>query len=203
MSPTSRPPRGLSRALAVGERVFLRRLVPSDESEYRELVRASRSFHRRWSPRPPRGVDPAGEEMFQHALKVARSKNGERMLICRREDGAILGSITLTNIVRGVFQSAFLGYWIGAPFQRQGYMTDALQLTLDHAFGPLNLHRVEANIRPENTASIALVKRAGFRFEGLARRYLKIDGKWCDHEHWALVAEERPRAARAKRRRRA
>jgi [ribosomal protein S5]-alanine N-acetyltransferase len=92
--------------------------------------------------------------------------------------------------VRGPSQSAFLGYWIGAPYARQGYMTEALQLALRHAFGVLKLHRVEANIMPANRASIALVKRAGFRREGYSPRYLKIAGHWADHERWALAAED-------------
>jgi ribosomal-protein-alanine N-acetyltransferase len=101
-----------------------------------------------------------------------------------------VGSITLSEIVRGRFESAYIGYQIGAPFARQGYMTEALALALQIAFGRLRLHRVEANIQPRNVASIALVRRAGFRREGLSRRYLKIGGRWRDHERWALLAEE-------------
>ena len=84
-----------------------------------------------------------------------------------------------------------------APYARRGYMTEALALVLRRAFGPLRLHRVEANIQPGNRASIALVRRAGFRREGLSRRYLKIGGRWRDHERWALTVEEwRPRRTR-------
>ena len=117
-------------------------------------------------------------------------------------DGAILGSINLSEIVRGPFESAYIGYQIGAPFARQGYMTEALSLALRIAFSRLRLHRVEANIQPRNVASVALARRAGFRREGLSRRYLKIGGRWRDHERWALLAEEwradrRPRLTRA------
>ncbi len=112
------------------------------------------------------------------------------MLVCRREDGAIAGGVSLNEIVLGAFQSAFLGYWIGAPYKRQGYMSQALPLVLQRAFMTHGLHRLEANIRPENAPSIALVRRAGFRYEGLAERYLKIDGAWRDHEHWVVLAEE-------------
>jgi ribosomal-protein-alanine N-acetyltransferase len=116
-------------------------------------------------------------------------------LICRREDGAILGAVNLNEIVRGPAQSAFLGYWIGAAHARQGYMTEALQLALRHGFGILKLHRVEANILPVNRPSIALVRRAGFRREGYSPRYLRIAGRWADHERWALLSERwRPRA---------
>jgi ribosomal-protein-alanine N-acetyltransferase len=117
-------------------------------------------------------------------------------------DGAIAGSINLSEIVRGRFQNAYLGYQIGAPFARQGYMTEALQLALRVAFGRLRLHRVEANIQPRNMASIALVRRAGFRREGLSRRYLKMGGRWRDHERWALLVEECHGHRRARRTRR-
>jgi ribosomal-protein-alanine N-acetyltransferase len=96
----------------------------------------------------------------------------------------------LNEIVRGPAQSAYLGYWIGAPYAKQGYLTEALPLALSHAFHALGLHRVEANIMPTNRPSLALVKRAGFRREGYSPRYLKIAGRWRDHERWALLAED-------------
>ena len=106
------------------------------------------------------------------------------------EDGAIVGSLALSQIFRGNFQSAYLGYQIAEPFAGRGYMTEALQLALRYAFRELDLHRVEANIQPENKASLALVRRAGFVREGYSRRYLKIGGRWRDHERWALLREE-------------
>src|SRR5439155_18144352 len=81
-------------------------------------------------------------------------------------------------------------YWIGAPFARQGYMTEGLPLAIEYGFRRLSLHRIEANIQPRNVASIALVKRVGFRREGCSRRYLKIAGRWRDHERWAILAED-------------
>jgi [ribosomal protein S5]-alanine N-acetyltransferase len=182
--------RGLARATEVGERVFLRRPSASDEDEYCALLLASSAFHRRWMPRPPPGVDPAGPAAFRRSLQLARRADGDRLLLCRREDGAILGGFNLNAIVRGPFQSAYLGYWIGAPFRQQGYMRDGLPLVLKRAFGTLALHRVEANIQPHNAPSLALVRGAGFRCEGLARRYLKIAGRWRDHEHWVMLAED-------------
>ncbi|MDQ2674873.1 MAG: GNAT family N-acetyltransferase, partial [Chloroflexota bacterium] len=107
-------------------------------------------------------------------------------LIWRRSDGVLLGAINLTEIVRGRFQSGYLGYYVGAPHARRGYMTEALQRMLRSAFRELRLHRVEANIQPGNRASGRLVERAGFRLEGRSRRYLKIAGRWRDHERWAL-----------------
>jgi ribosomal-protein-alanine N-acetyltransferase len=113
-----------------------------------------------------------------------------------------VGGININEIVRGVFRSGYLGYQVGAPHARQGYMTEALAIVLREAFGPLRLHRVEANIQPGNRASIGLVRRAGFRLEGLSRRYLKIGGRWRDHERWALTVEDWRRRRRSGRGRR-
>jgi ribosomal-protein-alanine N-acetyltransferase len=102
-----------------------------------------------------------------------------------------LGGITLSNVRRGVAQIATLGYWIGAPFARQGYMTAALRLVLPFAFEHLQLHRVEAACLPDNQGSIALLERNGFAREGLARRYLKINGRWQDHLLFAHLGDSR------------
>jgi ribosomal-protein-alanine N-acetyltransferase len=110
-------------------------------------------------------------------------------MICSRSDGNIVGAINLSEIVQGIFQSAYLGYFVGQPYARQGFMTEALQLMLRHAFKELKLHRLEANIQPANTASISLVKRAGFVREGYSRNYLKICGRWRDHERWAITVD--------------
>jgi len=135
----------------------------------------------------------------QFAAYLARRQRAESpdFLICRRSDGAIVGGINFSEIVRGNFQGAYVGYQIGAPFARQGYMTEALALAV--AFGRLRLHRVEANIQPGNIPSLALVCRAGFRREGFSRRYLRIAHRWRDHERWALLAEDwRVRRARGR-----
>ena len=112
------------------------------------------------------------------------------LLVRRIDDDAILGAIEISQVVRGAFRSAYLGYQVGAPYARQGYMTEALGLALAYAFGPVGLHRVEANIQPANVPSIALVRRLGFTREGYSRRYLKICGRWRDHERWALLVED-------------
>jgi ribosomal-protein-alanine N-acetyltransferase len=96
----------------------------------------------------------------------------------------------LSQIFRGNLKSAYVGYWIGAMFSRQGYMTEALGLLLSFAFGSLRLHRIEANIQPENAPSKALVTRIGFRKEGFSPRYLKLAGRWKDHERWAICRED-------------
>lgn len=101
-----------------------------------------------------------------------------------------IGTISLTNIMRGVFQSCFLGYKISEKNCRKGYMTEALFEVLQYAFGELGLHRLEANIMPSNTASLALVRKFGFHEEGMAIRYLKINGNWEDHLHMVLLNED-------------
>ena len=111
-------------------------------------------------------------------------------LLVRRDDRALLGHIAISQIFRFSFQSAYLGYWIGAPYARQGYMKEGLALVLTEAFRRLKLHRLEANIQPENTASRRLVEGLGFRLEGYSPRYLKISGRWRDHERWAILREE-------------
>ncbi len=107
-----------------------------------------------------------------------------------RSSGELVGVINVNEIVRGTFQSGYLGYYAFLPHAGRGYMDEGLRLVLRRAFGELHLHRVEANIQPDNRPSLALVRRLGFRREGLSPRYLKIAGRWRDHERWALLAEE-------------
>jgi ribosomal-protein-alanine N-acetyltransferase len=163
--------------------VFLRSPRPSDRDELIRLNRASIRFHRR------RASPPRTPAQFAAYLRRCRQPNFTGFLVCRKEDGAILGRINVSEIVRGNFQSAFLGYEMGAAHAGQGYMTEVLPLVLRHVFQRLKLHRIEANIQPDNAASIALVRRAGFVKEGTSRRYLRIGGGWRDHEHWVMLRE--------------
>jgi ribosomal-protein-alanine N-acetyltransferase len=111
-------------------------------------------------------------------------------LVARAECGAICGVVTLSEIVFGAFRSAYVGYHGIEGFMRRGLMTAAVGQAVAFAFDELGLHRVEANIQPGNAASIALVRRLGFRLEGFSPRYLKINGAWRDHERWAKLADE-------------
>ena len=154
-----------------------------DRAAWRELVLASRHF---FAGRVSTNATPAA---FAAYLASAGDPSRACRLIWRRADRTLVGAINLTEIVRGRFQSGYLGYHIGAAYARNGYMTEALQLMLALVFRRLRLHRVEANIQPGNRASLRLVKSAGFRREGYSRRYLKIAGRWRDHERWALLAE--------------
>jgi ribosomal-protein-alanine N-acetyltransferase len=167
------------------ERVRLRYLEPADEAEFLALVRDSRTLHRPWAYPPER------PDQFADLLAKCRREDSMCVLATDRETGAIAGVFTISQIVRGAFQSAFLGYYAGAAFAGRGYMGEALQLVVDLAFGPVALHRLEANIQPGNAASIALAKSAGFRLEGFSPRYLLIGGQWRDHERYALTADER------------
>jgi ribosomal-protein-alanine N-acetyltransferase len=166
------------------QRVFLRAPAPSDCDEFISLMRASRSFHRPWA------TAPTDDERFAAYLADSRRGDFEAMLVCRRTDLAILGFFNLSQIVRRSLQSAYLGYAVGKPFAGQGYMREAIDQVLRHAFNELRLHRIEANIQPGNSASIALARGAGFRREGFSPRYLKIAGRWRDHERWAILADD-------------
>jgi len=176
--------------LEKGTRVLLRRPRKGDEAEFLDLVRESAAFLRPWEPRPPPGRAVDSPERFFEILRQNRKGLGPKTLVCRIEERRIVGMMNFNNLVRGVFQSTALGYWIGAPHARQGLMSEALQLALRHAFRTLEMHRVEANLMEHNLASRALVKRAGFRLEGYSPRFLKIAGRWQDHERWALLREE-------------
>ena len=166
-----------------GARVLVRPPTPADREEYLAAMRASRKLHRPW-------LDAATPESFETLLRHVEDERYEPMLVCRREDGAIVGFINISQIVRGGFQSAYLGYGAVAAYAGEGYMREGLELVLARAFTELGLHRLEANIQPGNRASIALVRGAGFVREGFSERYLKIGGRWRDHERWAIRAEQ-------------
>ncbi len=173
-----------------GERAYLRRPSARDRDELLERARASRRLHGSWEHAP------SDEGAFQEYLGRARRPQNACFFVCRTEDDAIAGVVNLSQIFYGPLRSAYLGYYALAPFERQGYTTEGVRLVLRHAFGHLRLHRVEANVQPDNSASIALLKRLGFRREGYSVRYLKVAGRWRDHERWAMLAEEfliRPR----------
>src|SRR5581483_3867788 len=172
------------RLVAPRPRVVLRCPVPADAAALLGLVRASRGLHRPW-------VYPAATPAGIAGWIAGAAAAGRRsFLVCRRGDGGIVGVVNVSEIVRGHFRSAYLGYYAFAPHAGQGYMTEGLGLVLREAFTRLRLHRVEANIQPGNRRSLALVRRLGFRREGFSPRYLEVGGRWRDHERWALLREE-------------
>jgi [ribosomal protein S5]-alanine N-acetyltransferase len=165
-------------------RVLLRSPAEADREPFLAAMRSSEELHRPWI------TDDTTDAYFDRLLARADDERQDVNLLCLIDGGAIVGVINLSEIVRGAFQSAFLSYAAVSGYERQGLMSEGLQLVLERAFDTLALHRLEANIQPGNAASIALVRRAGFTFEGASRRYLHIDGDWRDHEHWVLLAEE-------------
>ena len=167
-----------------GKRVFLRSPTTADYHEYESLMKISQPVFRELLGKFK------GRKQFNDYLQRCEREDFYGFLICRREDGAILGNMNLFNLIRRSVQSATLGYFVGAPHGRQGYATEALQVMLRFAFRKLKLHRIEASIQPHNKASAALVKRAGFTLEGYSRRLVRIAGKWRDHERWALLVED-------------
>lgn len=156
---------------------------PDDRDEFLAAVRASESFHRPWlyPPATPRAWD-------DYLLRLTGDRY-EGYLARRREDGAIVGWLNVSEIVRGALQGAFVGYGGMAAHAGRGYMTEALSLLVTDAFTRLRLHRLEANIQPGNEASRALAARVGFEQEGFSPRYLRIGGEWRDHERWAIREE--------------
>lgn len=159
--------------------------VPSAQrcAEFLEAARRSRKLHGRYV-HPPRT-----KRAFEKILKRLESPNHVDHWILT-ESGDLAGVVSISEIVRGIFRSGYLGYYGFAPHDGKGYMTEGVRAVVTKAFRTLRLHRLEANIQPNNDASRRLVRRLGFRLEGFSPRYLKIAGKWRDHERWALTAEE-------------
>jgi [ribosomal protein S5]-alanine N-acetyltransferase len=167
-------------------RVGLRVLERADREPFLALARESRELHRPWTYPPERS------DQFDDLYSRSRRDDFACLLACLAEDErAIVGVFTVSQIVRGAFQSAYLGYYANQRHAGQGLMREAMEQVLDHAFGPLALHRLEANIQPGNQPSIALARGAGFRLEGFSPRYLLIGGQWRDHERFAITADER------------
>ncbi len=182
--PDEKPLSNISAPLRSGRRVCIRRPTPGDADEFIRLARISRDLHHPWI-HPP--VHPAA---FSAYLTTLRGDRRIGLLVVRREDNAIVGVINLSEISRGGFQNACLSYYAMAPHARRGYMTEGLRLAIGYAFDEMGLHRLEANIQPENKASQALVRRCGFRHEGFSPQFMAIAGEWRDHERFALLANE-------------
>ncbi|MFF3721090.1 GNAT family N-acetyltransferase [Streptomyces erythrochromogenes] len=176
-----------STLLREGGRVGLRPYRLADGPEFTARVRESRDLHRPWLF-PPATV----EEYEPYATRLAEGEARAGFLVCELGTGALAGFVNVNNIVRGAFRCGALGYGAFAHAAGRGLLREALGLVLDHAFAPagegLGLHRLEANVQPGNTASIALVRGAGFRLEGLSPDFLHVDGAWRDHERWAVTA---------------
>jgi [ribosomal protein S5]-alanine N-acetyltransferase len=162
--------------------VVLRRPEQSDRSEFVAKALASRALHRPWV------TAPSTAEQFAAYIGRMQAPVNHGFLVCNAEEGSIVGVVNLTNVVLGPFRSGYLGYYAFAGHERQGFMRAGLLQVIRKAFKSLKLHRLEANVQPQNLASIAFVKSCGFTKEGYSPKYLKIGGQWRDHERWAILA---------------
>ncbi|MCX4844072.1 GNAT family N-acetyltransferase [Streptomyces sp. NBC_00893] len=174
---------------AEGHRVAIRAYTPADSEEFTTRARESRELHSPWlfPPTEARAYAAYAGQLIDNPTKAG-------FLVCERAGdsgpaGAIAGFVNINNIVIGAFRCGALGYGAFAHAAGRGLMAEGLDLVLRYAFGPLGLHRLEANIQPGNKGSLALVRRAGFRLEGFSPDFLLIDGAWRDHERWAITAE--------------
>ena len=172
------------RAPLQGEHVLLRHPTIEDSTAFLAFVRDNRRYHRPWV------YPPADADAFARFVQRSCGRHDRAFLVIERASDDIAGVVDVSEIVRGALQSGFIGYYGAARVAGQGYMGDAVRLVVRHAFEILDLHRLEANIQPDNAASIRLVEHCGFRKEGLSPRYLRIGGCWCDHERWAILADD-------------
>ncbi|MEV0169956.1 GNAT family protein [Streptomyces sp. NPDC050803] len=176
-----------SRYLAEGPRVGIRPFAYDDAAEFTARARESKELHRPWLFPPDTASAYAA-----YAGRLIEDPAKAGFLVCEKADGGSLaGFVNINNIVEGGFQCGAVGYGAFAHAAGRGIMREALDLVVGHAFGAMRLHRLEINVQPANTASIALARSCGFRLEGFSPNMLYIDGAWRDHERWALTAEMR------------
>ncbi len=173
-----------------GRELWLRPPQMSDYAEWAQLRALSREHLTPWEPQWARDElsRAAFRRRLRHYYREQREDQGYAFFLFRAGDDTLLGGLTLSNVRRGVSQSASLGYWLGITHSRQGYMTAAVGMLLPAAFDEIRLHRIEAACLPSNVASIGVLERNAFRREGLARRYLKINGTWQDHLLFARLS---------------
>jgi len=173
-------------------RLYLRPPRAGDWQEWATLRAESRSFLTPWEPTWP--ADALARSAFQRRLRRQaaewRNDEGFSFLIFGKPDDAMVGGLGITNVRRGVAQMASIGYWTGASYVRHGYRTEAVKAALEFCFTQLGLHRVEAACIPDNVASRGLLEKIGFRMEGEASAYLKINGDWRDHLLYAILRED-------------
>jgi [ribosomal protein S5]-alanine N-acetyltransferase len=166
-----------------GTRLHLRRASMDDQHEFTELAAASKNFHEPWI------YAPATATEFAQYMRYYSREDAEFLLLCRRESGVIAGFVTISDMVGAPYWRAVVGYGVFAPSRRRGYMLEGLKLAVQFVFEHLGLHRLEADIQPANEASVAFIRRAGFRYEGFSPGFIQIGGRWHDHERWAITAD--------------
>ena len=175
-----------------GARVYLRPPTMQDYAAWAELRALSRQHLTPWEPQWAR--DELTRSSFRRRLKAAQREMRDDLsysyLIFAETPLRLVGGLNISNVRRGIAQAASIGYWIGAPYAGRGLMTDAVRAVAPFAFNSLRLHRLEAACLPTNVASMRVLEKAGFRLEGQARQYLKIDGRWQDHNLYALLHDD-------------
>lgn len=160
----------------------IREITVEDKDMFLAAMQANQSLHHPWVKAP------LTAEEFDNFIIRFTQPNQKSFLIFSSDK--LVGVFNVSEIVRGLFQNAYLGFYAVAEFSGKGYMNAGLKLVLTKVFKELKLHRLEANIQPDNASSIRLVKKNGFRYEGFSPRYLKINGEWRGHEHWAITYED-------------
>lgn len=166
-------------------KVAIRPVESADQHAFTSAARRSRQLHRPWAS------VPCDDSAFERYLLRFDGKHNFGFVVVLAQSQELVGAVNLTNVVYGHFRSGYLGYFAFKGYEGRGYMKTGLSLVVRHAFRKLGLHRVEANIQPNNVASIALARSCGFSKEGYSPAYLRIGGKWCDHERWAVVRGRR------------
>ncbi|WP_395645508.1 GNAT family N-acetyltransferase [Terricaulis sp.] len=172
-----------------GEGVYLRAPEPRDYSDWSAVREASRGFLTPWEP--TWAADELSRGSYRYKLRRyaedSRDDRAYALFVFREEDDTLVGGATLSNVRRGVAQTASLGYWAGQMHAGHGYITAAVRAVVRYAFEELDLHRVEAACQPDNIASRRVLEKAGFTHEGVAKAYLKINGAWRDHLLFGIV----------------
>ncbi|MEC9199612.1 MAG: GNAT family protein [Pseudomonadota bacterium] len=175
------------------ERMTLRLPTHADYRAWSSLRFMSREFLTQWEP--TWADDHLSRKAFSNRVYWASRSLGQGtalpLFMVRRDDDMLLGALTLDNIRRGPAQMGTIGYWIGQPFARSGYMTEAIQAVVHHAFSKMDLSRVEAACLPENAPSRGVLEKCGFKYEGVAQSYLQIDGRWRNHVLYAALRLDR------------
>jgi ribosomal-protein-alanine N-acetyltransferase len=164
-------------------RLEIRRPAPGDRSAVVAASRRSRDLHHPWLVAP---TDDAAYDAYVRKLRSPRHHG----FLLREPGGPPVGIVNVSDVILGAFRSAHLSYYAFAGSARRGLMTDGVRFVVEHALGPLGLHRLEANIQPANTPSRRLAMACGFRLEGFSPNYLTVDGAWRDHERWAITGED-------------
>lgn len=174
----------------VTERLLVREFAPREAQHVARFLQQNRAYHTPWEPtRHPSYFS------VEHQRRILRRARRDRrnlllFLVPREEQREVIGSVTFSNIVRGAFQSCYLGYRLDERYIGRGLMSEALLSAIRYIFSLEGLHRIEANVMPRNERSVRLLQRLGFRNEGRAQRYLNIQGRWEDHDHYVMLAEE-------------